>query len=217
MATPQLSPGIRVREVDLTVGRAENVNPTSAGIVAPFEKGPIEQVYNIETEAELLDVFGEPKSVGNHFEYWLTAASYLAYGGTLKVVRADAGRLKSANAGVGIASTTTLKIKSYDDYIESYSTATNFVYAAKDPGSWANGLKVCQIDDIADQTIGITTSDLDALGATIGFGVTVGISSISIMADDAPLKKICRLLLLLLIRREVLTTMVLVNIMPIIN
>jgi hypothetical protein len=31
--------------------------------------------------------------------------------------------------------------------------------------------------------------------------------------DDAPLKK-CRLLLLLLIRREVLTTMVLVNIMP---
>ena len=180
MATPQLSPGIRVREVDLTVGRAENVNPTSAGIVAPFAKGPIEEVYNIETEAELLDVFGEPYSVGNHFEYWLSASSYLAYGGVLKVVRADAGNLKSANAGVGIASTTTLKIKGYDDYTESYSTATSFVYAGKNPGSWANSLKVCQIDDIADQTIGITTSDLSALGATIGFGVTVGISSFAV-------------------------------------
>jgi hypothetical protein len=180
MATPQLSPGIRVREVDLTVGRAENVNPTSAGIVAPFEKGPIEQVYTIETEAELLDVFGGPQSVGNHFEYWLSASSYLAYGGVLKVVRADAGRLRSANAGVGIASTTTLKIKSYDDYTESYSNSTNFTYAAKDPGSWANNLKVCQIDDIADQTVGITTTDLYGIGAKIGFGVTVGINSLSV-------------------------------------
>jgi hypothetical protein len=38
-------------------------------------------------------------------------------------------------------------------------TATEFTYAAKNPGSWANGLKVCFIDDYADQTIGITTTN----------------------------------------------------------
>ena len=42
---------------------------------------------------------------------------------------------------------------------------TNFVYiAAKNPGSWANGLKVCTIDDFADQIIGITTTGLATAG-----------------------------------------------------
>ena len=52
----------------------------------------------------------------------------------------------------------------------------NWLYAAKNPGSWANGLKVCYIDDFADQTVGITTTNLGAAGATIGFGVTAAIS-----------------------------------------
>ena len=29
---------------------------------------------------------------------------------------------------------------------------------AKDPGTWANNMKVCFIDDIADQTVGILYS-----------------------------------------------------------
>ena len=84
----------------------------------------------------------------------MSASSYLSYGGVLKVVRADDDDLKTANAGVGIASTTTLKIKNYDDYVNNASdTSVNWLYAAKNPGSWANGLKVCYIDDKADQTL----------------------------------------------------------------
>ena len=177
MATPQLSPGIRIREVDLTVGRADNVNPTVGGIAGPFSVGPIEEPTLIENEADLLNTFGKPYSTDAHYEYWLSASSYLAYGGTLRVVRTDDDDLKNANAGVGIASTTTLKIKSSDDYNENYSSATNFTYAAKNPGSWANGIKVCQIDDAADQRIGIGTTNLGAIGAIIGIGVTVGIST----------------------------------------
>ena len=177
MAIPQLSPGVRIREVDLTVGRAENVNPTYAGFAAPFEKGPIEQVYDVETEAELLEVFGKPYTTGNHFEYWLSASSYLAYGGRLRIVRTDDTDLVNANAGVGIASTTTLRIKNYDDYNESFAEATNFTYAAKDPGSWANGVKVCQIDNFADQKIGFNTTDLGRIGGIVGYGLTVGLSS----------------------------------------
>ena len=40
MATPQLSPGVLTREVDLTVGRAENVLDNIGAIAGPFSIGP---------------------------------------------------------------------------------------------------------------------------------------------------------------------------------
>ena len=65
-------------------------------------------------------------STDAQYEYWMTAASFLSYGGILKVVRTDDTDLKNANSGVGIANTTTLKIKSYEDYQDNYTTATDF-------------------------------------------------------------------------------------------
>jgi hypothetical protein len=178
MATPQLSPGVLVREVDLTVGRADNVLDNIGAIAGPFEIGPVEEVTNITNEQDLINVFGEPKTADAQYEYWMSASSYLSYGGVLKVIRADDDDLKSANAGVGIASTS-LKIKNYDDYVNNASaTSVNWLYAAKNPGSWANNLKVCYIDDFADQTIGITTSDLATAGATVGAGITASITGV---------------------------------------
>ena len=118
------------------------------------------------------------KSADRQYEYWMSASSYLSYGGVLKVVRADDDDLKNANAGVGIASTTTLKIKNYDDYSNNYDTATDFYWAAKNPGSWADNLKVCYIDDFADQTLGITTTSLAGLGATVGMGITAAVTGV---------------------------------------
>jgi len=178
MATPQLSPGVLVREVDLTVGRAENVLDNIGAIAGPFEIGPVEEVTNIATEQDLLNVFGEPNTSDAHYEYWMSASSYLSYGGVLKVVRADDADLKNANAGVGVANTTTLKIKNYDDYSNNYDTATDFVYSAKNPGSWSNNLKVCYIDDFADQTLTIPVTSLSGAGATVGMGVTAAISGV---------------------------------------
>jgi len=43
MATPQLSPGVLVREVDLTVGRAENVLDNIGAIAGPFAIGPVDE------------------------------------------------------------------------------------------------------------------------------------------------------------------------------
>ncbi len=177
MATPQLSPGVLVREVDLTVGRADNVLDNIGAIAGPFAIGPIEQAIDITTEQDLINVFGRPISTDAQYEYWMSASSYLSYGGVLKVVRADGSSLNTANAGVGIASTTSLKIKNYENYNSSYSTATNFTFAAKTPGSWANGLKVCVIDDLADQRIGVSTTNLSTLGAVVGYGVTAAITN----------------------------------------
>jgi phage tail sheath protein FI len=171
MATPQLSPGILVREVDLTVGRADNVLQNNGAIAGPFSLGPVSEAVDITTEEELIEVFGQPISTDRHYEYWMTASSFLSYGGRLKVVRVDGSNLNNANAAVGIASTT-LKIKNFDDYNANYSSATDFYYAGKNPGSYLSDLKVATIDDFGDQVIGINTTDLGNLGATIGFGVT---------------------------------------------
>jgi hypothetical protein len=178
MATPQLSPGVLTREVDLTVGRAENVLDNIGAIAGPFAIGPVEEAIDITTEQELISTFGRPISTDGQYEYWMSASSYLSYGGVLKVVRVNGSSLNNANAGVGIGSTTSLKIKNYEDYFANYSSATNFTYAAKNPGTWANNLKVCVIDDLADQRIGINTTDLSALGAVIGYGVTTNISTV---------------------------------------
>ena len=172
MATPQLSPGVLTREVDLTVGRADNVLDNIGAIAGPFRIGPIDDPIDISTEEALIGTYGKPLSTDAQYEYWMSAASYLSYGGVLKVVRTDNTNLNSANAGVGVASDTTLKIKNYDDYQASYTSSADFAYAAKNPGSWANGLKVCSIDDLADQTIGITTTSLGDYGAKIGYGIT---------------------------------------------
>ena len=177
MATPQLSPGVLVREVDLTVGRADNVLDNIGAIAGPFQIGPVEEPIDITTEQELINTFGKPLSTDTQYEYWMSAANYLSYGGILKVVRADDTNLNNSNAGVSLASTTALKIKNYDDYQQNYKSATNFTYAAKNPGKWADGLKICVIDDFADQVIGITTVNVGNTGATIGFGVTAALTN----------------------------------------
>jgi len=178
MATPQLSPGVQIREIDLTVGRADNVLDNIGAIAGPFRIGPVDDPIEVTNETQLINEFGKPLSTDAQYEYWMSAASYLSYGGVLKVVRTDDDDLNNANAGVGVASTSVLKIKNYDDYQANYKSATNFYYAAKTPGSWANSLKVCQIDDLADQRIGISTNNLSLAGATIGFGVTAQLTNV---------------------------------------
>ena len=116
MATPQLSPGVITREVDLTVGRANNVLANVGAIAGPFSIGPVEEAVDIVTEQQLINTFGKPISTDSQYEYWMSASSYLSYGGVLKVARVDGSTLNNGNAGVGAASTTTAKIKNFDDY-----------------------------------------------------------------------------------------------------
>jgi len=180
MATPQLSPGVLVREVDLTVGRADNVLDNIGAIAGPFPIGPVDYPIDIATEQELINTFGKPTAASSQYEYWMSASSYLSYGGVLKVVRTGGSLLNNANAGVGIASTSSLKIDNYDDYQQNHSDGNNFIFAGKNPGAWANGLKVCVIDDLADQTISIASTNPGALGAVVGYGITSALNNITI-------------------------------------
>jgi hypothetical protein len=168
MSLNLVSPGVKVREIDLTVGRIDAVNDQVGAFVGPFEKGPINQPILIETEQDLLNTFGKPLNNDNQYEYWLTASSYLSYGGTLRVVRADSTNLRNSNFPV--SSPVNLKITSQEDFVNNHSSDSDWIFAAKDPGSWANGLKVCTIDAQADQRIAIGT-----FGISAGFALTCGI------------------------------------------
>ena len=179
MATPQLSPGILIREVDQTVGRSENVLDNIGAIAGPFAIGPVDEAITIETEQQLINTYGKPMSTDRQYEYWMSASSFLSYGGILKVVRTGGGSLNNANAAVGAASST-VKIDNYDDYEENHLNDNSFVYASKNPGSWGTNLKVCTIDNQADQRIGISTINPSAAGAIIGYGVTSALSDVVI-------------------------------------
>ena len=172
-----VSPGIKVREVDLTQGRIDSVSTTTGGIVCPFAQGPVEEPVFIGSEQALLDTFGKPSNNDNHYEYWLSASNYLTYGGTMRVVRVDGSNLNNANASKSTpGGSETLKIKSYEHYQNSFTTASTWFWAANNPGSWANEIKVCVIDGFADQIIsGIDTSNLNV---RVGAALTQAISGV---------------------------------------
>ena len=88
----QLSPGVLVKETDLT-NIIPAVSTSIGGVVIVSEKGPIEEITQISSEKELVDVFGKPD--GNTYEYFFTAANFLQYSNTLKVVRANTGNVNA--------------------------------------------------------------------------------------------------------------------------
>ena len=168
------SPGIVVREVDLTVGRVDPTSDKIGAIVAPFAQGPVELPTIVQNENDLLNTFGKPYAANNHYEHWLTASSFLAYGGSLRVVRADDDSMKNGMIG----SATSVKIKSREHYEQlgyDENTITNVTVAAKDPGSWGNGLRVGIIDAKADQVLGIATIT-SAITLAVGVGITQSVS-----------------------------------------
>jgi phage tail sheath protein FI len=175
MAVNLVSPGVNIREVDLTVGATLVGNAQVAAFCGPFQKGPVNTPVSIRTEQELLNIFGNPVLTNSQNEYWLSATNYLSYGGELVVVRCDSsstGALINSNAAVGGGSTD-IQINSSVDYNLNSGSYSGWYYASRNPGSWANGLKVCTIDAYADQIIsGINTTSI-----VVGYGVTVGINT----------------------------------------
>ena len=166
----QVSPGVLVKEKDLT-----NVIPavaTSIGAIGiQSTKGPVDEVVSITSEKDLVDTFGKPDS--NNFEYFFTAASFLAYSNSLKVVRAtNTGLLNATAGGSG------LLIKNTTDYQDNYSTGQGSVgeWAARTGGSWGNNLKVslCPSSTVYEETAKTTVSDSSIAVGDTGLTLSSG-------------------------------------------
>ena len=117
MALRLASPGISVREVDLTRGGVDFTLNVVGGLAAPFAKGPCNEITRVNNENELVEIFGKP-GVGTtdyHYETWYAASNFLSYGGKLDIVRCVGGDLNTANVAVGLANTTLL-LEGLEDY-----------------------------------------------------------------------------------------------------
>jgi hypothetical protein len=177
MSLNLVSPGVKVREVDLTVGRIDAINDQVGVIAGPFLRGPVGVPVLVDTEKTLLETFGKPLSNDGQYEYWMSASSYLSYGGVVRVVRSDSDNLVNSHSPV--SSALGLKIKSTEDYDNSQTNPTGWTWATKNPGSWGNGLKVCVIDSAADQILGIGT-----FGITVGMALTCGLNNVQYVTSS---------------------------------
>ena len=135
----QVSPGVAIREIDLT-----NVIPavsTSIGAtVINGTWGPVEEIITITNEKELADTFGVPTN--ETAESFFTAASFLKYGNNLKVVRTIGSAARNATS-VG----TGLLIKNRDRYEALYQSGQASVgpWAARCPGELGIGIIVSMV------------------------------------------------------------------------
>ena len=167
------SPGIKVREVDLTIGRVDPSSEKIGGLVAPFAQGPVDLPTVVGSEKDLLDTFGKPYSNDKHYEHWLTASSYLQYGAPMRIVRQDGDELYNA-----ISAGSSIKIKSVEHYEQLQyddNVITGRTIVAKNPGSWANGIRIGIIDAKADQVLtGIDTTSVNGgpSNIAVGMGIT---------------------------------------------
>jgi hypothetical protein len=98
----QVSPGIVLRERDLTNQVVVNSIANTAALVGTFQKGPIGVITSITSEKELVEVFGKPNN--NNYEDWFVGSTFLSYGGQLLVVRVEDTSLKNAVNNFGTSS-----------------------------------------------------------------------------------------------------------------
>ena len=164
--TFQVSPGVQVKEIDLT-SIIPSVSTTRAGFAGAFNKGPVGARTLITSVNQLRSVFGDP--VESNAVDFFSAANFLAYTNNLQVVRVVGDDAANANAA-GEASGTLIKtVSDYDAQFGDVNTAggvsmggTYGIFAARGPGGDVNeGGNAIQVS-VADRT----TLNITLLGAT---------------------------------------------------
>ena len=166
----QVSPGVEVKEVDLT-NIVPAVSTTIGAVCGPFEKGPVSEITSISSEKQLVEVFGKPNA--NNFEYFFTAANFLQYSNSLRVVRTESTIKNASSGGSGVLIRNTLH------YQESFADGqgTHGTWSARTAGIHANGIKIdiCDKNNFSEMSnkqtndasasAGDTTITMDAIDA----------------------------------------------------
>jgi hypothetical protein len=138
----QLSPGVITTETNLTTV-VPSVLTTAGAYAGAFNWGPGKSITSVDSERTLINVFNQPDS-NTASSFW-TAASFLAYGNNLQVVRAvNSGTLNAVAAGAGYQ----VLNKDAFQYTLLNSGASNSygAFIARYPGALGNSLTVSVID-----------------------------------------------------------------------
>lgn len=162
-----ISPGIVIKERDLTTAVVTNSQSITGAFASTFARGPVGEITTISSQSELLETFGKPSA--SNAEDWFVASEFLNYGGRLAVVRAETGT-NSANSG----SNASLNVKNSADWEGGLGSGETFV--AKTPGTWGNALRVIVADRGADQIITLATAPdaTPVAGGAVTFNLSGG-------------------------------------------
>jgi len=148
----QVSPGVLVQERDLT-RIIPAVSTSIGGVAGEFRQGPLDEIVSISSESDLVETFGKPDS--SNFEDFFSAANFLQYSNSLRVVRASQTNLVNATTtGCG------LQIKNTTHYTDNYADGSGVVgtFAARTAGAWGNTLLVSTCPSAAAyEEEGVTT------------------------------------------------------------
>ena len=135
----QLSPGVKVTEIDLT-NIVPAVDTSGGGFVGQFQWGPVMDYTIVEDAGRLEFLFGKPNEV--NFVDWFSAANFTAYSSNLNLIRVvDEDDAKNATAD----SIGTL-IKNAMHYEMVAPTVASAIFAAKYPGELGNSIQVHMAD-----------------------------------------------------------------------
>jgi len=144
-----ISPGVSVSEVDLTTV-TPSILTTAGAFAGNFTWGPVNKSILVDSELTLVKMFGQPNT--NTATSFFTAASFLAYGNNLNVVR-------SANAAsYNATSNNVVFIPNKDVFQASYLMSNNNnlygSFVARYPGALGNSLSVSICDSVGFTTWG---------------------------------------------------------------
>ena len=178
----QVSPGIVLKERDLSNAVIVGASTITAGVASTFQKGPIGKATNISSQKELLSIFGAPAE--QNAEDWFVASEFLNYGGRLSVVRAATGVNSATDTGTAVV------VRNDEDW-EAGNGNGNFL-VARSAGTWANDLKVVFVDRGADQYVTLSNTPASiAMGNTLTF---VGGKTGTVYSWDAASKTVAVIL-----------------------
>ena len=143
----QVSPGVVLRERDLTNANIIGASSITAAFASSFQKGPIGEIVSISSLKDLISTFGSPQEA--NAEDFLVASEYLGYGGSLAVVRAETGVL---NASSGTA----VLVRGEADWAAGVGGSERFL--SRSAGTHGNALLVAAVDRGADQILTLASA-----------------------------------------------------------
>lgn len=141
----QLSPGVLVTEKDLTTV-VPSVATTTGAFAGYFLWGPANTATLISSEVELASNFGAPNDT--NYEYFFTAANFLAYSNSLYVNRLVGSSAKNSALSANVSNTSPAadSILNSNDYVDKTNQGNLFL-SAKYPGDLGNSVGVVITDN----------------------------------------------------------------------
>lgn len=178
LTSPLLSPGIAIREFDVT-GVAPGVETSLAGFVGAFKWGPVDETVRIQNEAELSGTFGTP-DVERAVDYF-SCNQFLRYSGNLIINRAiSSDSVNSGTTALNASNNTNpsvnLQVKNEKSWETQQSSIINS-FTAKYPGEIGSSLAVSMFHGSAGDTEANTDSDFRSWTYGVQFDGATGTSN----------------------------------------